>query len=498
MTTIDSGVPVVPVLDAGAAGQAAAPRMTRRQTLVLILLLGAQFTLAVDFSIMNVAVPVIGRDLGMAQQNLQWIATTFALTAAGFSLLFGRIADLVGARRIFLAGLALLTVASLCGGLVDSSGLLLAARVAQGLATAMVTPAGLALLTTSFPEGPLRDRALGLNGAMLSAGFTFGAVVGGFLTDTLSWRWGFLINVPIGLALLAVAPMLLAKGRSRSGAKLDVPGAVTVSAGLVALVYGISSAGPNGWGSATTLVPLAAGVLLLGLFGLVELRAAEPLAPLRILRLPTVRWGNLGGFVTFIGFTSMIFLLTLYLQQVLGFSPMTTGLIFGVLGVGAFLGGVTAPRWIGVLRGSQNTLVVGLIVQAVSVGTLFFAGDHRSWLLPVLVVAFISSYGHVVSIVGYMVTATSGLPDAEQGLATGITTLTQQISITIGIPIMSSVATARLHSLRGAESLKEATLGGINLAILVNGLLVLTVALVVGAALRRSARRRAALAGPAS
>jgi len=498
MTTIDSAVPVAPTLDTAAAEQAATPRMTRRQTLVLILLLGAQFTLAVDFSIMNVAVPVIGKDLGMLQQNLQWIATTFALTAAGFSLLFGRIADLVGARRIFLAGLALLTVASLCGGLVESSSLLLVARVAQGLATAMVTPAGLALLTTSFPEGPLRDRALGLNGAMLSAGFTFGAVIGGLLTDTLSWRWGFLINVPIGLLLLIAAPMLLKKSPARSGAKLDVPGAITVSAGLVALVYGISSAGPDGWGSPTTLVSLAVGVLLLGLFGLIELRAAQPLAPLRILRLPTVRWGNLGGFVTFIGFTSMIFLLTLYLQQVLGFSPLTTGLIFGVLGIGAFLGGVTAPKWIGLLRGSQGTLVAGLSVQGLAVGTIFFAGDNRSWLVPVLIVAFISSYGHVVAIVGYMVTATSGLPNAEQGLATGITTLTQQVAITVGIPIMSSVATARLHSLRAVDSLKDATLGGINLAILVNGLLILAAALVVGGFLRRSARRSAASTNSAS
>jgi EmrB/QacA subfamily drug resistance transporter len=492
MTTVDRPAAVAPE----SVIEPPVPKMTRRQTLVLILLLGAQFTLAVDFSIMNVAVPVIGKDLGFLQQNLQWIATSFALTAAGFSLLFGRIADIVGARKIFLLGLMLLTVASLCGGLVDSAGLLLTARVAQGLATAMVTPAGLALLTTSFPEGPLRDRALGLNGAMLSAGFTFGAVVGGLLTDTLSWRWGFLINVPIGLLLLVVAPMLLKENRAKAVAtKLDIPGAITVSAGLISLVYGITSAGANGWGSPTTLVSLALGVVLLALFGLVELRAAQPLAPLRILRLSTVRWGNLGGFVTFIGFTAMIFLLTLYLQQVLGFSPMTTGLIFGVLGIGAFLGGVTAPRWIGLLHGSRPTQVAGLLVQGVAVGTIFFAGDHRSWLVAVLVAAFISSYGHVVAIVGFMVTATSGLPDEEQGLATGITTLTQQVSITIGIPIMSAVATARIHSLRASESLKAATLGGINLAILVNGLLVVAVALLIATTLRR-ANRRAKAAKP--
>lgn len=464
-------------------GPAPAPeRMTKRQTLILLLLLGAQFTLAVDFSIMNVAVPVIGRELGFATENLQWIATAFALSAAGFSLLFGRVADLVGARKVFLAGLVLLTLSSLAGGLVDSAGPLLAARVAQGLATAMVTPAGLALLITSFPEGPLRDRALGLNGAMLSAGFTCGAIVGGLLTDTLSWRWGFFINIPIGILLIVVTPLLL-KGSRSHGGKLDIPGAVSVSAGLIALVYGISAAGQYGWGDPTTLISLAVGVVLLVVFGFVELNASEPLAPLRILGRRSVTWGNIGGAATFVGFTAMIFLLTLYLQEVLGYSAIATGLTFGVLGVGAFLGGVTAPRWIGVLGSSRAVLVAGLLIQGITVGALYFAGDARGWLYGVLGLAFLSSYAHVAAIVGFMVTATSGLPNEQQGLATGITTLTQQVSITIGIPIMSAIATAQIRSL-SSEPVKAATLSGINLAILVNGLILIAVALLVALFLR--------------
>ncbi|WP_414720739.1 MFS transporter [Streptomyces sp.] len=459
--------------------------MTRRQSLTLVLLLGAQFTLAVDFSIMNVAVPVIGRELDFAAGNLQWIATSFALAAAGLSLLFGRIADIVGARKIFISGLVLLTVASLLGGFTDSAGPLLGARVAQGLATAMVTPAGLALLTMSFPEGPLRDRALGLNGAMLSAGFTCGAIMGGLLTDVLSWRWGFFINVPIGVLLVVAAPLLLKGGSGRRGAKLDIPGAITVSLGLIALVYGISEAGSKGWGNSTTLIALAVGVVLLAVFGWVELHVSEPLAPLRVLRLRSVSWGNLGGFATFIGFTAMIFLLTLYLQEVLGYSPMTTGFTFGALGVGAFLGGVTAPRWIGALGGSQPLLVAGLVAQGVTVGVLFFAGSGRGWLVPVLALAFLSSYAHVTAIVGFMVTATSGLPNEEQGLATGITTLTQQVAITVGIPIMSAIATARTHSLSASHSLRSATLSGINTAILVNGVLVVAIGLLVGTVLLR-------------
>ncbi|MFG2235949.1 MFS transporter [Streptomyces sp. NPDC048723] len=456
--------------------------MTKRQTLILLLLLGAQFTLAVDFSIMNVAVPVIGRELDFATENLQWIATAFALSAAGFSLLFGRVADLIGARKVFLAGLVLLTLSSLAGGLVDTAGPLLAARVAQGLATAMVTPAGLALLITSFPEGPLRDRALGLNGAMLSAGFTCGAILGGLLTDTLSWRWGFFINIPIGILLIVVTPLLL-KGSRSHGGKLDIPGAISVSAGLIALVYGISAAGQYGWGDPTTLISLAVGVVLLVVFGFVELNASEPLAPLRILGRRSVTWGNIGGAATFIGFTAMIFLLTLYLQEVLGYSAIATGLTFGVLGVGAFLGGVTAPRWIGVLGSSRAVLVAGLFIQGITVGALYFAGDARSWLYGVLGLAFLSSYAHVAAIVGFMVTATSGLPNEQQGLATGITTLTQQVSITIGIPIMSAIATAQIRSL-SSEPVKAATLSGINLAILVNGLILIAAALLVALFLR--------------
>jgi EmrB/QacA subfamily drug resistance transporter len=476
-----------------ATAQDLAPtRMTRRQTLTLVLLLGAQFTLAVDFSIMNVAVPVIGRELHFATDNLQWIATSFALAAAGFSLLFGRIADMVGARKIFLGGLVLLTVASLFGGLTDSPAPLIVARVAQGLATAMVTPAGLALLTGTFPEGPLRDRALGLNGAMLSAGFTCGAIMGGLLTNGLSWRWGFFINVPIGLLLVVAAPLLLKGGGGRRGATLDIPGAVTVSLGLIAFVYGVSEAGRKGWGHSTTLIGILVGLALLAVFGWVELHVKEPLAPLRVLRLRSVSWGNIGGAATFIGFTAMIFLLTLYLQEVLGYSPMTTGFTFGALGVGAFLGGVTAPRWIGALGGSRPLLMAGLVAQGLTVGLLFLAGPGRGWLAPVLALAFLSSYAHVTAIVGFLVTATSGLPDEEQGLATGITTLTQQVAIAIGIPIMSAIATARTRSQSAGHSLKDATLSGITTSILVNGVLVAAVGLLVGATLVRSRTARTA------
>src|SRR5687768_15859955 len=221
--------------------------MTRGQLLVLLLLLASQFTLTVDFSILNVALPTVGASLGFAEADVQWIATAFALCAAGFTLLFGRIGDYVGRRRVFLIGMVALGAASLLGGVATSPELLLTARVAQGLATAAVTPAALSLLTVSFPEGPLRQRALGLNGSLAAAGFTTGAILGGILTDLLSWRWAFFINVPVAALVLVMAPTVLAKVTREERRSLDVPGAILVTGGLLAIIYGLTEVAAKGW-----------------------------------------------------------------------------------------------------------------------------------------------------------------------------------------------------------------------------------------------------------
>lgn len=226
----------------GERPRAAGPRMTRRQKLVLALLLGSQFMIAVDFSILNVALPVVGEGLGFSLAHLQWIATSFALAAAGFTLLFGRVADLVGRKNLFIGGMVVLGLSSALGGLATSPEVLLIARVLQGLATAAVTPAGLALLTTAFKEGPLRERALGLNGALMSAGFTAGAILGGLLTDLLSWRWAFFINVPVAALVVILAPSVITDSRPERRPRLDVPGAVTVTGGLLLLVLGLTQA----------------------------------------------------------------------------------------------------------------------------------------------------------------------------------------------------------------------------------------------------------------
>ncbi|WP_078901655.1 MFS transporter [Actinacidiphila yeochonensis] len=418
----------------------------------MVLLLGSQFMIAVDFSVLNVALPAIGRGLGFSQGGLQWISTAMMLPSAGFTLLFGRLADLAGRRRMLLAGMALLAVGSLAGGLAQGPGMMLAARAAQGLASALATPAALSLLTTALPEGPLRDRALALNGMLLSAGFTVGAIFGGVLTDLLSWRWAFLVNVPVAAAVLLAAPSVVAESRG-ARTRLDLPGAATVTGGLLALVYGVTSAGQRGWGDPSALAWLAGAAVLLAAFWRIELRAAAPLAPVRVLTRPSVMWGNLGGLATFSMESSLVFLLTLYMQQTLGYNPLQTGLAFCGLGVAAFGGGLAAPRLI-VRFQARRVLVAGLLLQAVATAAMFWLGDGLNGglagggaLVLLLAATSAGALGHISAIVGYMVTATSGLPDEEQGLATGLASMTQQVGITLGTPVLSAVlAATTLHT----------------------------------------------------
>jgi EmrB/QacA subfamily drug resistance transporter len=481
------------VTDTEAAGTAPGPAvdtapaeavLTPRLRLVLVLLLATQFMLAVDFAILNVALPVIGNGLGFSLAHLQWIGTSFALCAAGFTLLFGRVADLFGRRRVFLGGLVVLGAASLMGGLAQNPEMLITARVFQGLATAAVTPAALSLMTTSFPEGPLRQKALGLNGALMSSGFTTGAILGGVLTDLLSWRWAFFINVPVALAVLIIAPRIIKESRLDERPKLDLPGAVSVTLGLLAIIFGLTQAGEKGWGSAGALLSLAAGVVLLVIFYVVERKVSAPLVPLSVLGKRSVAWGNVAGLIAFATFTSLVFPLTLYLQEVLGYSALVAGLSFGFLGLGTVTGGVTASKVIGKI-GTKRTLIVGGVLQTVFTAALVGLGDDRSWMWLMLVASFLGGVGNMLAIVGFMVTATSGLANHEQGLATGLATMTQQVGITMGTPIMSAVVTAAM-----AGTGASAILGGLKVAIAVNAAIVL-LGLLTSAVFLRSDRSTA-------
>jgi MFS family permease len=452
-------------------GTSTPPLFDSRQRLTLFVLLGAGFMLSVDFSILNVALPEVGAGVGLGLTGLPWIISAYALPAAGFTLLFGRMADLFGRRRLFLGGMVLMVGASLLGGFATTADTLLAARALQGSATAMAMPAALSLLTTTFAEGAARDRVLGLNGALLSGGFTVGALVGGGLVSVLSWRAAFFINVPVAVVILVLTPLLVGESSVPERVKLDVPGAVTVTGGLLAVVYAVIE---------NSIVPGVVGVLLLAAFWMIELRSPAPLASVRILKRPTVKWGNYAGFVIFTMEPAMIFLTTIYLQEILGFAPLATGLIFGVPGLAAVAAGVIAGRVIGRF-GSRRVLTVGLAVQGLATLPLVFMGPDRAALAILLPALFIGFFGHVMAIVTYTVVGTSGLPNEEQGLASGLTLMTQQVAITVGIPILSAVAATQ-----------SVTLTGIHLALALNVAVTLTSVVLIWFGLRpRAAEERA-------
>lgn len=459
--------------------KAVSPALTVRQRLILTLLLGAQFMFALDFSIVTVALPSMGSELGIANSDLQWIITLFALSAAGLVLLMGRIGDYYGRKRMFLIGMALLTISSAIGGLANTESVLFAARIGQGLATAITMPAALSLLTTSFEEGPLRNKALGLNGALLSLGFAVGAVLGGVLTDLLGWRFTFLINVPVGIIILLLAPAIISDTSERTKQKLDIPGAVTLTLGLLALVLGVTAVEQQGWSSPTTLGLLVASAVFGLLFWNIEARSSHPLAAVTILKRPSVFLGNLGGLVTFSMESGKVFLLTIYLQKVLDSTAFATGLAFGVLGAGAFTGGLVAARILNKI-GAKATLVLGLTLQGLSTLSFLFLGmDMAIGFTHILVATAVGGFGHVLCIVSYTVAVTSGLPDSEQGLATGLAAQTQQIAFTIGTPIVSAIALLVSTNNYLNPAAVEAVLGGVHFGLIVNSLVILATAFII-------------------
>ncbi|WP_328622456.1 MFS transporter [Streptomyces sp. NBC_00354] len=452
---IDTHTTTAPTTTTTTGPGAAAPapgneRLTGRAKLVLFVLCAAQFMVALDFSVLNVALPALGKDLGLSRSALQWAVTAFALPSGGFLLLFGRIADLYGRKKLFLIGLTLFGTASLLATLAWDPASFLAGRALQGLGAAVIVPTGMSLLTTTFPEGPLRDKAVGISGTLLSLGFTIGMVLGGVMTDTLGWRSTMALLAVTAVIVLALAPGLLPESRTPDRPRLDVPGAITVTGGLLALIYSLSTAAQRGFGGADVWGTLLAGLALLVAFAVVESKSPAPLVSLPMLKRRTIAWGNAGGLVTFSMMSTVIFVLTLYFQETLELSSFRTGLIFGVQGVASAVAGSYAPKVIGRF-GARRTLVGSLLGQGLLTAALLAVGAESGALVATVAVSVASMF-HLGAIISYGLTVTSGVPDEEQGLATGLVTTTQQVGLTIGIPLLGVLATTQASLFDGVRT----------------------------------------------
>ncbi len=426
---------------------------SHRKSLTLVLCCLAQFMVILDVSIVNVALPSIRADLGFDPADLQWVVNAYTLAFAGFLLLGGRASDLLGRREVFVAGIALFSVASLVGGIAQDETMLVGARAAQGLGGAIVAPATLSILMTTFTEGHERNRALGLWGAMGGVGGATGALLGGVLTQTLSWRWILLINVPVGLGVAVAALRVMRAAPPRvARRRFDLAGAFTVTAGLVVLTYGIVGTERHGWGSAPTLATIAAGIALLAVFLGIEGRlAAAPLVPLRIFRSRPLTAANLVVFCMGGAAFAMWYFMSLYLQQVLGFSPIKTGLAF--LPMTAMIVGCSqlASR-LSTRLGPGPVLAVGMTSLATGMALFTFIDADGSYLADILGPSLFAAAGIGMSFVPVTIAATAGVARAEAGLASGLVNTFRQVGGSLGLALLATVATRRTADLGGRVS----------------------------------------------
>ncbi len=446
-----------------------------RATLILACL--AQFMVILDVSVVNVALPSIRSHLGFTEADLQWVVNAYTVTFAGFLLLGGRAADLLGRRIVFVSGLVLFAVASLIGGLANSQVVLIGARAVQGLGGAVIAPASLTILTTAFAEGKARNRALGIWGAMGGAGGAAGVLLGGILTDLLSWRWILFINVPIGLIAAAAAQHYIAEGRNPERARsFDLAGAVTATLGLSILVLGIVRTDVKGWASPEPLALMAIGVALLATFLLIEGRfAKQPLMPLRIFSSRTLTAANVVVFLLGAAVFAMWFFLSLYLQQVRGYSPLRAGLAFLPMTLSIVVCSALASRVVNRV-GPKPMLVFGMTVEAV--GLLLFTGlsANGTYLGDVLVPSLLAAIGLGCSFVPVTIAAVAGVPSREAGLASGVVNTSRLFGGALGLAVLAALATSRTaHDLRhlgnSVPALHHALTSGFQFAFLISALI---------------------------
>lgn len=400
-------------------GAADVTRMSRRRTapptwLVVALACAGQFLVVLDVSVVNVALPSMRTDLGLSEQGLQWVVNAYAIAFAGFMLLGGRAGDLYGRKRMFLVGLGLFTVASLAGGLAQEGWQLLVARAAQGLGAAVLAPSTLTILTSAVPEGAARARAIATWTAVGAGGGAAGGLVGGALVEGLSWRWVLLINVPIGAVVLLGSVVWLAEGRAGDGRRLDLPGAVLVTAGLATLAYGISQTEAEGWTAAATLVPLLAGLALIGCFLAVEARTAAPLMPLGLLRVRAVASANVAMFLCGSAMFCMWFFMTLYAQNVLGYSPLDAGLALVPTSLAIVIGSKLAPRFMRRF-GARAVAVLGTLVAVAGFGWQSTMTADGAYLTTIMIPGILMMLGAGLAATPLAALATAGRRPARPG-----------------------------------------------------------------------------------
>ena len=413
-----------------------------RRWLALALIVAAQFMVVLDVAIVNVALPSIGADLAFSPGNLQWVVSAYAILFGGFLLLGGRLADIFGRRRLFVAGLGLFATASLLCGVSWSEGSLIGFRALQGLGGAMLAPAALSILMTTFAEGPQRNLALGIWGAASGSGGAAGVLLGGLLTSSLSWSWVFFINVPIGIAVIGLAPLALQESRiERSHRHFDVAGAVAVTAGVMTLVYAMTRATEDGWTSLATVGLLVAAAALIGGFVAIEARSPAPLLPLRILRQRTLAAANVVAAIIMAMAFSQFLLLTLYMQQVLGYSALQAGVGFAAITLTIMVFSNVAQTLV-TRFGASPVLAVGLVLDAV--GLAGFArlpvDGHYFWdLFPAFMV---SGVGFALSFVPVTIAGLTGVRRADAGVASGLINTSRQVGGAVGLAAATTVAAA--------------------------------------------------------
>ncbi|MFD3491231.1 MFS transporter [Streptomyces sp. NPDC058690] len=450
-------------------------RRTPRTWAVVLAACVGQFLVVLDVSVVNVALPSMRSDLGLSAAQLQWVLNAYAIAFAGFMLLGGRAADLYGRKRMFLVGLGLFTAASLAGGFAQEGWQLLAARAAQGLGAAVLSPATLTILTAAVPEGHARTKAIGTWMAVGAGGGAAGGMVGGVLTDVLNWRWVLLINVPFGVLVLIGGAAWLAESRARERHRIDLLGAVLVTAGLAAVAYGIVQTEQEGWAAPATLVPLLGGLALLALFVLVEARTAAPLMPLRVLGTRAVAAANVAMIVMGSATFSMWYFMTVYAQSVLGYTPMQAGFALLPTSLAVVLGSTFAPRMMARV-GAKNLVLIGLAVTATGFGWQSTMGADGSYFTSICGPGVLMMAGAGFASTPLASLATSGAAPGDAGLVSGLVNTSRTMGGALGLAVLSTVAAARTGGGTGAEDLTAGFALAFRTAgsVLLGGLLLMT------------------------